>query len=64
MHILSYKTLKQLDQRKGRDGGRAGAEPFTSGCEAVSHSRLEILGLLFPVYQEKGLESKKKKTKA
>lgn len=61
MHILSYRTLKQLDQSKRLGGGRAGAEPLASGCEAVSHRRLEIVGLLFPIYQERGLESKKTK---
>lgn len=31
---------------------------LASGCEAVSHSRQEILGLLVRVYQEKGLKGK------
>lgn len=58
---LATEHSKQLDQSKRPGGGRAGAEPLASGCEAVSHRRLEILDLLFPIYQERGLESKKTK---
>lgn len=65
MHTLSYRTLSQLGRRKGLGGGGAGAELLASGCEAVAHRRpeggREILGLLFPVYQETGLEGKKTK---
>lgn len=56
MHILSYRTLGQLGQRKGLGGGRAGLSFWQVGVKL-----LEIVGLLFHVYREKSLESKKTK---